>query len=99
VDCLNARPAGPTRRRASWYDQGSLDGTAAAGDMIRSEYPLFPLARGGRGSVEFRAPGALVEWDGLTGFFVEFIDSEKAPVDDAYLRRWYGAALRERAAG
>jgi hypothetical protein len=43
------------------------------------------------------APGSLVEWDGLTGFFVEFIDSEKALLDDAYLRRWYGAALRERA--
>jgi hypothetical protein len=45
------------------------------------------------------APGSLVEWDGLTGFFLEFIGSEGSLLDDAYLRRWHGAALRERADG
>jgi hypothetical protein len=42
------------------------------------------------------APGSLVEWDGLTGFFLKFIDSERSLLDDAYLRRWHGAALRGR---
>jgi 5-methylcytosine-specific restriction endonuclease McrA len=43
-----------------------------------------------------RAPGSLGEWDGLTGFFMEFIDSEKSLLQDAYLRRWHGAVFRER---
>jgi hypothetical protein len=42
------------------------------------------------------APGSLVEWDGLMGFFLEFVDSETSLLEDAYLRRWHGAALRER---
>jgi hypothetical protein len=43
------------------------------------------------------APGSLVEWDGLMGFFLEFFDSEKSQLDDAYLGRWHGMALRWRA--
>ncbi len=43
------------------------------------------------------AQGSLVEWDGLTGFFLEFIDSEKWLLEDTYLRRWHSAALRKRA--
>jgi hypothetical protein len=42
------------------------------------------------------APGSLVEWDGLKDFFLEFIDSEKSLLEDAYLRRWHRAALRKR---
>jgi hypothetical protein len=41
-----------------------------------------------------REPGSLAEWDGLTGFFLESIDSNKSLLEDAYLRRWHGAASR-----
>ena len=41
------------------------------------------------------APGSLVEWDGLTGFFLEFMDSDKSLLEDAYLQRWQSAALRD----
>ena len=44
-----------------------------------------------------REPGLLAEWDGLMGFFLEFIDSDNSPLKDAYLRRWHIAAVRSRA--
>jgi hypothetical protein len=37
------------------------------------------------------SPGA---WDGLTAIFVEFVDSERSVLEDAYLRRWYLSLLR-----
>ena len=38
--------------------------------------------------------GSLADWDGLTSLFVDFIDSERSVLEDVYLRRWYGAAVR-----
>ena len=39
--------------------------------------------------------GSLAEWDGLTSLFVSFVDSERSVLSDAYLRRWYSAAVRD----
>ncbi|MBI1916695.1 MAG: HNH endonuclease [Planctomycetes bacterium] len=39
-------------------------------------------------------PGSLVEWDGLTGSFLEFVDSDRSVLGDGYLRRWYSAVVR-----
>ena len=38
--------------------------------------------------------GSLAEWDGLMAAFVEFIDSQSSLLEDAYLKRWYSAAIR-----
>src|SRR5262249_23509828 len=38
--------------------------------------------------------GSLADWDGLTSLFVDFVDSERAVLEDLYLRRWYSAAVR-----
>jgi hypothetical protein len=38
--------------------------------------------------------GSLADWDGLTTLFVDFVDSKRSVLDDAYLRRWYSAAVR-----
>jgi hypothetical protein len=46
---------------------------------------------------DLHEPGLLTEWDGLMGFFLEFIDSDNSPLKDAYLHRWYSAAVRRRA--
>ena len=43
----------------------------------------------------FCPPGSLTDWDGLTAHFVAFVDSERSMLEDAYLRRWYGAAVSE----
>jgi hypothetical protein len=39
-------------------------------------------------------PGSLADWDGLMKLFVEFVDSDRSVLEDAYLRRWHSAALR-----
>jgi hypothetical protein len=39
--------------------------------------------------------GSLAEWDGLTSLFVDYVDSARSVLDDAYLRRWHSAAIRK----
>ena len=39
--------------------------------------------------------GSLADWDGLTSFFVDFVNAEPAVLEDAYLRRWHSAAVRD----
>ena len=39
--------------------------------------------------------GSLADWDGLTALFVDFVDAERSVLEDAYLRRWYSAAVRK----
>jgi len=39
-------------------------------------------------------PRSLTDWDGLTRLFLEFIDSDRSVLEDGYLRRWHGAAIR-----
>jgi len=41
-----------------------------------------------------RPVGSLAEWDGLTGAFLEFVGTDYSVLEDAYLRRWYSAAVR-----
>jgi hypothetical protein len=38
-------------------------------------------------------PGSLNAWDGLVALFVDFVDSDQSVLEDAYLRRWYSAAV------
>jgi hypothetical protein len=38
--------------------------------------------------------GSLADWDGLTGSFLEFVESDSSVLEDAYLRRWHSAAVR-----
>jgi hypothetical protein len=38
--------------------------------------------------------GSLDDWDGLMSLFVDYVDSGGAAPADAYLRRWYRAAIR-----
>ena len=38
--------------------------------------------------------GSLTEWDGLTSLFVGFVQAGNSVLKDAYLRRWYNAAVR-----
>jgi hypothetical protein len=37
-------------------------------------------------------PGDMTQWDGLLGWFIGWIDSERGVLDDPYLRRWHQAA-------
>jgi hypothetical protein len=39
-------------------------------------------------------PGELREWDGLTGLFLNFTQSDRSVLDDPYLKRWYTAVIR-----
>lgn len=41
-----------------------------------------------------RQSGSIAEWDGLTAFFLEFIGTNTSLLQDAYLRRWHRAAVR-----
>jgi hypothetical protein len=68
---------------ANWITTSMLRNTAKAN---------WTLAELGWG---LREPGSLAEWDGLTRFFLEFVDSDRSLLEDAYLRRWQGAAIRE----
>ena len=43
---------------------------------------------------DLQPPGLLSEWDGLIGFFLEFVDADNSLLEDAYLRRWHRAAVR-----
>ena len=36
------------------------------------------------------------EWDGLTGWFLEYISIESVHLQDAYIQRWYNALLQAR---
>jgi hypothetical protein len=38
-------------------------------------------------------PGSLADWDGLMSLFVDFVASERSVLEDAYLKRWYRAAV------
>ena len=38
--------------------------------------------------------GSLVDWDGLMGSFLKFVDSDRSVLEDVYLRRWHSAAVR-----
>ncbi len=37
--------------------------------------------------------GSLADWDGLTSLFVDFVESDRSVLGNAYLRRWYNAAV------
>ena len=39
-------------------------------------------------------PGELREWDGLTGFFLNFTQCHRSVLNDPYLKRWHNAAIR-----
>jgi hypothetical protein len=39
--------------------------------------------------------GSLVDWDGLMGSFLEFVESNHSVLEDAYLRRWHSAAVKQ----
>ena len=41
-----------------------------------------------------RPVGSLVDWDGLMGSFLKFVDSDRSVLEDVYLRRWHSAAVR-----
>jgi hypothetical protein len=41
--------------------------------------------------------GSLTDWDGLMALFVDFVDADRSVLEDAYLRRWYSAAVRREA--
>jgi len=33
-------------------------------------------------------------WDGLTRAFIEYVSSDRSPLADTYIRRWYNAAVK-----
>jgi hypothetical protein len=37
-------------------------------------------------------PGDLKDWDGLTQWFLDYVDIHKEVLDNAYLKRWNNAA-------
>ena len=39
-------------------------------------------------------PGTLTDWDGLTGWFLAYVDSHPDTVALPYMKRWYSAANR-----
>jgi hypothetical protein len=41
-------------------------------------------------------PGDFAEWDGLLGWFIEYIAAHPVHLEDAYIRRWHRAAVRAR---
>jgi len=38
--------------------------------------------------------GDLKQWDGLVGWFLEYVESNPAHLSDPYIRRWHRAAVR-----
>lgn len=46
---------------------------------------------------ELHEPGSLNEWDGLTGWFMEYTAAHPEVVSSGYLKRWREAAKRVRA--
>lgn len=41
-------------------------------------------------------PGSISEWDGLMGWFLEFLENQQTHQKDAYLNRWFRAGRAER---
>ncbi len=42
---------------------------------------------------DLKEPGNLSDWDGLTSWFIQYVDSHSKHLTDPYIKRWYSAAL------
>lgn len=70
-------------------DDDNLVSTSMMNNLVKANYTLEEL------DWKLYAKGDLNQWDGMTGWFRDYVDKHRSLLDDKYIENWYRVLLRK----